>query len=354
MTLSIVIVSWNGKELLRDCLMSVFDTIDAAPRDQVSAAGATRDPVSSAASSFEVLVVDNGSTDGTPEMVRNEFPQVKLIANNYNAGFAKANNQAIKQLLSCHPEESAVTDDEGSPTNVGNLAFARDSSPPKADQNDKGAEFVLLLNQDMEVLPGTLQGMIDFMRAHSEAGVAGCHLVDKSGQTVPQVRRLPTVFDQAAIILKLPHLFPHLLDKYLMADFDYNKMEPQEVDSIRGSFFMIRRAVLEKVGGLDERFFFFFEEVDYCRRVKEDGWQVMYNPKVRCIDLVGQSVKKMDYQRQILFLESMVKYFKKWKPRWQWVVLDLLRPMGVVMVWAGDFILSLRGVRLGRTTKQSR
>jgi hypothetical protein len=280
MDLSISIVSYNGKELVRSCLNSIFQNTEGIE--------------------FEVFVVDNGSVDGTPEAVRAEFPQVRLIENNENLGFARANNLAIKEA--------------------------------------KG-DFVLLLNQDMRALAGTMSGMVGFMRAHPEAGIAGCHLINEKGQTVNHIRRFPGVWDQAAVLLKLPHLFPHLLDKYLMADFDYLKPGAQEVDSIRGSFFCIRREVLEKLGGLDERYFFWFEEVDYCREAKRAGFKVMYAGDVQCIDFVGQSVKKLKYlKRQKMFAESQVKYFKKWHSGWQAALIIVLRPAGLALAWLADIL----------------
>lgn len=302
MTLSIIIVNWNGKELLKNCLNSILRNASGI--------------------ALEVFVVDNGSEDGTPEMVKNEFPQVKLIVNDKNLGFAKANNQAMRQIL----ESGAVHRDQTSAVTFVQLP-----------------EFVLLLNQDMEVLPETLKGMVDFMRAHPEAGVASCHLVNKEGKTVPHVRKLPTLLDQAAIILKLPHVFPYILDDYLRASFDYNAAEPQNVDSVRGSFFMIRRETLEKLGGFDERYFFWFEEVDYCRQVKNAGWRIMYNPSVKGIDLVGQSVKRMNgYQAQKMFLESMLKYFRKWEPEWQYWLLWLMCPIGLGMAWIADLMQNVK------------
>jgi GT2 family glycosyltransferase len=280
MDLSISIVSYNGKELVRNCLNSIFSN--------------------TAGIEFEVFVVDNASSDGAPEMIRAEFSQVKLIANKENFGFAKANNQAIREA--------------------------------------KG-DFILLLNQDMRVLRGTLAEMIGFMREHPEAGIGGCQLIDEKNETIPQVRRFPGVWDQVAIILKLPHLFTHILDKYLMTDFNYLRREPQEVDSIRGSFFMIRREVLEKLGGLDERYFFWFEEVDYCRAAKKAGFKVMYTGAVKCVDFVGQSVKKLNpLARQKMFTDSMIKYFKKWEPAWQWMLLAALRPLGLGLVWLAQIL----------------
>jgi GT2 family glycosyltransferase len=189
----------------------------------------------------------------------------------------------------------------------------------------------------MRVLSGTLAEMVGFMRNHPEAAVGGCHLVDEEGKMVRHARRFPGVWDQATIILKVPHFFPKILDKYLMADFDYAKMEPQEVDSLRGSFFMIRHEAIAKIGPLDERYFFWFEEVDFCRRARAAGYKILYNGAVKCIDLVGQSVKTLgQYKRQKMFLESMVKYFRKWYPGWRAWLIGVLRPIGLAMAWAAD------------------
>lgn len=269
--LSIIIVSWNVANKLKENLTAIYKY--------------TQDI------SFEVFVVDNNSSDNSVRMVEKEFPQVKLIANNDNLGFARANNQAIKQ--------------------------------------SKG-DYVLLLNPDMQVQVKTLEDMVTFMGKRKEVGVAGCHLINQSGKTVPHVRKFPTVFDQLMIILKLPHLFPHLLDSYLMRDFDYNK--ESEVDSIRGSFFMIRREVINKVGMLDERYFIWFEEVDYCKQVIKAGYKVMYTPVAKCIDYVGQSFSLVGkVKKQRLFADSMLKYFKKWHSSVDFFVISFAWPTGILL-----------------------
>ncbi|RMD58906.1 glycosyltransferase family 2 protein [Candidatus Parcubacteria bacterium] len=278
MDLSIIIVSWRVRDLVRENLKAIFSRTKNI--------------------SFEVFVVDNNSADGTVEMVAREFPQVNLIANNYNAGFARANNQAI--------------------------AMAQ-------------GRYILLLNPDMQVEEKTLEKMVEWMDNHPEAGIAGCRLVNKKGEVIPQVRRFPTLWDQLAIILKVPHIFPGVLNKYLKKDFDYNK--EAEVDSLRGSFFMIRRKVIDKIGVLDERFFVWFEEVDFCRRARKAGFKVMYTPCAQCLDYVGKSfsqVKRGKAQRY--FRDSMLKYFLKWHPAWQWLILYLAWWLGLLIAWIGDKI----------------
>ncbi len=262
MDLSIIIVSWNTREVLKNNLTALLK---------------------SQGLSFEVFVVDNNSSDGTVESLKAEFPQLNIIANSANHGFAKANNQA--------------------------LALA-------------GGDFILLLNPDMLVDDQTtLAKALAWLKSNPQAWVAGFKLLDSTGQILPQVRRFPTLADQLAIILKLPHLFPSLLNRYIVKDFDYERASA--VDSIRGSFFFIRREALQKVGRLDERFFVWFEEVDYCRRVYQAGAEVWYAPVASATDLVGQSFGLLPRpQAQRYFRASQLSYFQKWHPAWQGLILQ--------------------------------
>ncbi len=295
MDLSIIIVSWNVKEKLRENLKAIFKS--ARTRNFA----------------FEVFVVDNNSTDNTVEMVKKEFPQVhpvksdnvgakqfngvKLIANKENLGFAKANNQAIKQAR---------------------------------------GDFILLLNPDMRVMPDTLEKIIKWMRENKQASVAGCHLIDEQGKTIKHIRRFPTVWNQLAIVLKLPHIFPNILNKYLRNNFDYSK--PAKVDSIRGGFFMIRNVGTgHALFLLDEQYFLWFEEVDFCKQVKQAGGEVWYAPDAKCIDYVGQSFKQLSRGKtQKYFRDSMLKYFKKWHPAWEYSVLRMAWPVGMFLAWIGE------------------
>lgn len=263
MDLSIIIVSWNTREALKNNLTALLK---------------------SQGLSFEVFVVDNNSSDGTVEVLKAEFPQLNIIANSANHGFAKANNQA--------------------------LALA-------------GGDFILLLNPDMLVDDQTtLAKALAWLKSNPQAWVAGFKLLDSTGQILPQVRRFPTLADQLAIILKLPHLFPSLLNRYIVKDFDYE--QASAVDSIRGSFFFIRREALQKVGRLDERFFVWFEEVDYCRRVYQAGAEVWYAPVASATDLVGQSFGLLPRpQAQRYFRASQLSYFQKWHPTWQGLILQV-------------------------------
>lgn len=266
MDLSLVVVSYNVKDRLQANLASVYN-------NQTNF-------------SFEVLVVDNNSGDGSAMMVRNGFPQVKLIANSNNLGFARAVNQGIKEAQ---------------------------------------GDYILLLNPDMKLFPDSLEKIVQAAKANPQAVVLGGQLVDENGKVVFSVRRFPKLFDQLAIVWKLPHLFPGLINSYLMSAFDYQKSAA--VDSARGSFFLINIAAWERISGeakpyFDERYFIWFEEVDFCRRVRQLGGKVYYTPQARVIDYVGQSFKQVERsQKQKYFRASMLQYFSKWHPRWQTMVL---------------------------------
>lgn len=269
MDLSIIIVSWNVKERLRDNLRAVF----------ASAGNFSR----------EVFVVDNNSSDGSAEMVRQEFPEAILIANSENLGFSRANNLAIARA--------------------------------------KG-EFILLLNPDMRVFPDTFEKMLTFMKSKPKAAIASCRLLDEEGNNISHVRRFPRLLDQALIVLKIPHLFPSVIDKYLCADFNYD--QSSTVDSVRGSFFMIAPRLIKPF--LDERYFIWFEEVDLCRQALEQGYEVWYNAEASCLDYIGASFKQVGRSKaQDYFSNSMIKYFAKWKPTWQVCIIKMLWPVGKLL-----------------------
>jgi len=285
MKLSIIIVSWKVKELLRECLISVYKETQGIES--------------------ELFVVDNDSQDGTVEMINSEFPQVNLIANNQNSGFAKANNQAIKLAT---------------------------------------GEYILLLNPDMKLKDNALGKIVGWMDENKQASVAGCHLVTKRGDTIKHVRQFPKFIDQLAIVLKLPHIFPSILDDYLRVNFDYTKS--RKVDSIRGGFFMLRRTDFEEILPkerfenleiLDERFFIWFEEVDFCKTCAESGKEVWYTPVAECIDYVGQSFNQVGSLRsQRYFRNSMLKYFKKWHSMCSYVILKLVWLPMIVFAFVAD------------------
>lgn len=266
MELSIIIVSWNVKDKLQENLKALFSSKVNFP--------------------FEVFVVDNASSDKSAEMVSSNFPQVKLIANSENLGFARANNQAIKQAQ---------------------------------------GKFILLFNPDMRVDGDTLSKSIAWAKENLQATVSGFKLVNEKGEIVKQIRRFPRVFDQLMIILKIPHFLPFVLDSYLCKKFDYEKAS--KVDSVRGAFFLINRESYQKINPdalplLDERYFIWFEEVDFCRFVYKMGGEVWYSPAATCLDYVGASFSQVKRAKtQNYFRDSMLEYFKKWEKKSDYLIL---------------------------------
>lgn len=267
--LSIIIVTWNVRELLRANLQRLATLSDTVTR--------------------EVFVVDNDSHDGTAAMLRSEFPWVHLITNAWDAGFAGPNNQALR--------------------------LAR-------------GEVVLLLNPDMLVEPGALDATHKLLVEDKTIGVMGIKLLGQDGQPIGSVRRDPDFWSQLVILLKLPHLFPRINRRYLYSDFDYQRT--QDVEHVRGSFFAFRRTLLETVGYLDERFHLWFEEVDYCKRARAAGLRIRYVAEVSAHDYVGKGFAQMKhFEKQRIFTDSMVRFFHKWHPFWQYVVLVSLRPFAL-------------------------
>lgn len=268
MDLSIIIVSWQVKEKLKKNIESIY--------------------LSKTKYNFEIFVVDNASNDGTVSMLKENFPKVNIIANSKNIGFSSACNQAILKA--------------------------------------KG-DFILLLNPDMKLYPDTLEKAVLWHRSNNEIVVSGIKLENEKGENILQIRRFPKLLDQLAIIFKIPHFLPGVLNKYLYKDFDYNKS--QVVDSIRGSFFLINKLAWQKISKqklplLDSKYFLWFEEVDFCKQVYTKKALVYYNSKAKACDLVGQSFSQVNFsKKQKYFSQSMLTYFKKWKPYWQYLIIKI-------------------------------
>jgi len=279
MQLSVITITWNSAKLIGEQIESVQKGCENIL--------------------FEEIVVDNGSADDTVKIIREKFPHVKLIDNKKNLGFAAANN-----------------------------AGAKISS----------GEYLLFLNPDMRVSGGSLDKMLAWMKDHPEVGLASCKLVDENGKLNEdaQPRRFPGLFDQLAVILKLPHLFPLILDHYMFKGFDADK--EQEVDSVRGSFMIMPRTVYEKIGfAFDPRYFIWFEDVDICREVQRHGYKVVHTPIISCVDYIGQSFKqRTTLWKQKNFTQSMLIYFQKWTPWYTWIWIAIFRPVGIAMEWVND------------------
>ncbi|MEK7748968.1 MAG: glycosyltransferase family 2 protein, partial [Bacteroidota bacterium] len=232
--LSIIIVNYNVRDFLHHALISLRK--------------ATKGIRS------EIVVVDNASDDGSTEMLRRRFPNVTLIASKQNLGFARANNLALKRA--------------------------------------RGA-FLLLINPDTVVQEDTLRAMLEFFKNTPEAGLAGCKILNPDGTFQLACRRsFPTPWVAFTKIFGLSRLFPRSswFGKYNLTYL--SPEETYEVDAVSGSFMMLRKEVFEKVGGLDEEFFMYGEDLDWCYRIQQSGWKIYYAPLTQIIHYKGESTRR--------------------------------------------------------------
>jgi GT2 family glycosyltransferase len=251
--LSVIIVNYNVKYFLEQCLISVLQ----ASKDIET----------------EIFVVDNNSVDGSVEMVKERFPQIKLIANKDNVGFSKANNQAIRE--------------------------------------SKG-EYVLLLNPDTLVEEDTFTKTVQFMDEHPEAGGLGVKMVDGKGRFLPESKRgLPTPQVAFYKMFGLSSLFPKSkkFGRYHLGFLDKNEIH--KIDILAGAFMLMRKKTLDEVGLLDETFFMYGEDIDLSWRIKLGGYENYYYPKTRIIHYKGESTKKGSLNYVFVFYKAMIIFAKK-------------------------------------------
>jgi GT2 family glycosyltransferase len=263
--LGIIIVNYNVRDYLRDCLESVYDS-----------QGALR---------FEVCVVDNGSDDGSADMVAAEFPQVRLIRAE-NRGYAHGNNLGLREF-----------------------GFGPEAA---GQQPAISPRFALLLNPDTVLAPSSLAKMLAFMEKHPRAGVAGPRLVREDGTLDKACRRsFPTPEVAAYRLSGLSRIFPK---SERFGQYNLSYLPPDrvtEVDSVVGAFMLIRAEALAQAGCLDERFFMYAEDLDLCYRIKEFGWQVWYNADVTVLHYKGKSSSQRSTASNVHFYQTMRLFHDK-------------------------------------------
>ncbi len=292
--LSVIIVSWNVRDLLRACLAS----LRASPG--ISWCGrASATPVAPGALSAEAIVVDNGSGDASAEMVAREFPWVRLIANDDNRGFTGGNNQG--------------------------LAASR-------------SRYVLLLNPDAEVVGDAVRTMVAYLEQHPAVGALGPELRYGDGTLQSSRRRFPTLamamFESTPLSWHWPTRYNPWARRFHMADCQAPK-EGQPVDWVVGAALLIRREVLDAVGAFDEGYFMYSEELDWCRRAAGAGWATVYLPAAVVIHHEGRSSEQAPAVRHIRFQTSKVRYFRKFNGA---IPATLLR-LGILSTCAVEWLL---------------
>ena len=269
MDLSVVVVSWNVKDLLAACLSSVFSTLAATGLD------------------YEVFVVDNASSDGSPGMVRERFPQASLMANPDNLGFAVANNQALMRA---------------------------------------SGRYVVLLNPDTVVRANALGALVEFLNSRPSVGMAGPRLAYTDGSFQHSAFRFPSL---AQVFLDFFYVHHRLRDSRLNGRYPrglYESGSPFPIDHPLGACMMVRRQTLRSVGGLDEQYFMYCEEVDWAMRMKQAGWGVCCVPGAHVIHHAGQSTRQFRDRMFVALWRSRFRLFAKhYGPVFNWVVRRIVR-----------------------------
>jgi GT2 family glycosyltransferase len=252
MKLSIVVICWNDWKVIENCLRSIFDCTHRIE--------------------YEVIVSDNGSTDGSVEKIRQRFPTVELVENRANLGFARGNNSGIREAR---------------------------------------GEYVLILNPDTIMHEGSLDRWIEFADRHPEAGAFGCKVHNPDGTYQESARRFqtPTRLLVAALYLRpLEYLAPEVFaDQYLRWEGDSER----EIDWQSGCCVMFRAEVLKQLNGFDEQFFYQYEEVDLCRRVWDAGYPIRFTPTASITHLGGQSVGRFPIRFVIEVSRNRYRYYYK-------------------------------------------
>jgi len=255
--LSIIIVSWNTKEFLLPCVRSVFENEQGISR--------------------EVIVVDNGSQDGSGNEVKKTFPFIHLVENQKNMGFAKAVNQGLQKA---------------------------------------SGRYILLLNPDTQMKGGAIERFVSFMDSHSDTGVAGAQLLNSDGSKQNSIANFPSLATELLNKRLLRWLFPKRFPGK-----EKNYPEPVEVNSVIGACMMVRREALDQVGSLDEDYFLFLEETDWCYRMKKAGWKIHHVPQTEVFHFQGKSAERDKKRSRVEYFRSRYHFFKKNRGGWQWFIL---------------------------------
>jgi GT2 family glycosyltransferase len=283
--LSVIIVNYNTCDLLRDCLASVYRS-----RGEMS---------------FEVIVVDNASTDGSVTMVQAEFPQVDLIISPTNGGFAYANNLGLRKI-----------------------GFAADGSPQPG-----APRYALLLNSDTVLPPTALADMIHFLDSQPDVGAAGPKVVQLDGHLDLACRRaFPTPAISFYRMIGLSKLFPksRVFGRYNMTFADPDQL--LEVDSVMGAFMMVRREAIARAGLLDETYFMYGEDLDWAYQIKANGWKICYNPAVT-ITHVKRASTRQNPKAQVEFYRAMDIFYRKFYAETTPFWLHGLIILGINLQW---------------------
>lgn len=248
--ISIIIVNWDTRDLLINCIDSIYKTIKNL--------------------SFEIWVVDNGSRDGSVNAVRRKFPDVNIIENKENLGFAKANNQALRQMH---------------------------------------GRYAVLLNTDTILMDGAIETIVHFMDKNADIGICGGQLLNTDGSKQNSIANIPTLATELLNKSLLRRSFPK---RYPGKEHTFK--EPIEVESVIGACMVVRKEAIEDVGLMDEDYFFFLEETDWCLRMRKKGWKIFHHPGAKIYHLQGKTAKRENVKARIEYWRSRYIFFRKHYP----------------------------------------
>ncbi len=276
---SVVVVTYKeGLDILKACFDSVVNQTDV---------------------SWELIVVDNAASEATRGLL-SSYPSTTYIRNASNRGFAAAVNQGMKR---------------------------------------SNGRYILLLNPDTTCGPQVYSKMVASLDRDHEVGVASCVIRYPDGQLQESIRRFPGVIDQLLIMLKAPHIFKNLqaINHYMMREAD--ALQTQDVESIMGAFMWIRREVIEKIGWFDERYFVWFEEVDYCRMVHNAGWKIRHYGDVEIMHHKGHAFNQIStLKKQKWIRTSLRKYLLKHEGYLIAGIFWALTPIFIILGWLASVI----------------
>lgn len=274
--LSVVIVNYNGGDIVETCVGSLYENLTHR--------------------AFEVIVVDNGSSDGSPERIAAAFPQVRLIRRDLNVGLAKALNQGAAAMR---------------------------------------GRYLLSLDDGTRVLPGAIDSLLDFLEEHTAAGAAGARLYDPDMTVQPVARRFPhplnAIFGRRSIAAKL---FPNssLLKRYLMTEFSDSK-EPFEVEWTSSAALMVRRSAIDEVGAMDPRYFVYWADADWCFRLRKAGWEIHCVPRSQVVHLENLQVGYRPRPKSKMIVDFHIGayrfYLNNYLRAW-WTPLGLISAGGLI------------------------
>ena len=268
MDVSIIIVNWNTRDILDNSLKSVYGQTSGI--------------------AFEIIVIDNASTDGSVKMIKTEFPQVILVGNAENRGFAAANNQGME------------------------ISQGR---------------YILLLNSDTIILDNAIKKTVDVADSKEQAGIIACRVLNPDRSLQLTCSMFPSILNMFLWITYLHKLFPHnrFFCREHMTWWNYD--DTREVDVVFGCFMLVRHEALEQVGTMDEQYFMYFEETDLCWRFKKSGWKVMFTPCAEIVHLGGSSSGQVKSEMMLYWKKSMLLFYKKHKD-----------PFSAILAW---FLINL-------------